>query len=117
MAKTEPESTPDERPESSPGRFGSALQVLRGQSLVPDQIRWEWLEYQHQFNDLLQRYSATLARAAKSEKKRIADLSDHLERPEPHAMPSKGDHKADLRARAAALRGLGVASGPQQEAP
>ena len=66
------------------------------------------MEYAGAFNDLLQKYSAQLARSAKAEKTRIAALSDALEPSRREAVPHT--HKAELRSRAAALRGLGIPS-------
>jgi len=85
---------------------------------VPDQIRWEWIEYQQRFNDLLDRYSASLARSAKAEKKRIASLHESLQPTEPSSepqrvVPSRG-HKADLYRRASLLLRGG---GPLGETP
>lgn len=96
-------ATGTEAAPSRPGRLRSAFQVLRGESLVPDQIRVEWLEYQSIFNDLLTRYSASLARQAKAEKKRITALSMALDGPAPELrppVPPQGS-KAELRQRAA----------------
>jgi len=80
------------------------LAVLRGQSLVPDQIVWEWVEYQQAFNDLLTRFSALLARNAKAEKARA--VRDLPESSPDLRQPAHVSHKAELRSRAAALRGL-----------
>jgi len=82
--------------------------VLRGQSLVPDQIHWEWAEYQISFNDLLQKFSALLARNAKAAK--AAALHDLPSSSPDHRAPVHASHKSELRSRAAALRGL---SAPQ----
>ncbi|GMR14269.1 MAG: hypothetical protein BMS9Abin29_2514 [Gemmatimonadota bacterium] len=109
MGQSEDREAPElERP-ARPGYFRSLWHVLRGRSLVPDEILWQWFEYQQVFNDLLQRYSAQLARAAKAEKSRIKALSEALD-PQPSSRPLPRSHKAELRARAAALRGLGVPS-------
>lgn len=92
-----------------PGRLRSALQVLLGQRLVPEQIQAEWLEYQLIFTDLLQRQSAMLARAAKEERKRLKRLAESSA-PEPapqlDLLPSRG-RKAALRSQAADRLGLG----------
>lgn len=106
---------PEEHPEAAraprpQGRLRSAWQVFLGERQVPAQIAWEWAEYQSMFNDLLTRYSATLARAAKAEKKRIADLSAALDQPiQPLQSPVRNHgSKQELRHRAAAyLRGEG----------
>lgn len=57
-----------------PNRLSEALKVLTGQRLTPLQIEAEWAEYQQIFRDLLQTFSASLAREAKAEKKRIDNL-------------------------------------------
>ncbi len=100
-----PEPT-SERP-VEPGRLRGALSVLRGQRLVPLQLQAEWFEYQQIFDALLKRLSAALARQARSEKTRIESLPG-LAEPAARRPPSPGDHKADLRSRAAAMRGLGI---------
>jgi len=103
MPKADPEKHPEVR---SVGRLSGAWRVLRGDALVPDQIRVEWAEYQVIFSDLLSRLSASLARQAKNEKKRVAE-----ELADPDQIPlalvrTNSDHKAELRRRAANLRGL-----------
>jgi len=116
-SKASPGSKADRSSGRKPGRLRSALSVLRGESLVPEQIQWEWAEYQHQFNDLLGRYSASLARAAKAEKHRIEALAeslDHSRQPESRPASSRS-HKQELRSRAAALRGLAFAPPPPTE--
>lgn len=98
------EAKHQERP---PGRLVSAWRVLFGRSVTSEQLQWEWAEYKQAFNDLLQRYSAQLARAARAEKKRIARLMEAQE--EPHRAPPSShpaDRKAELRRRAAAQMGL-----------
>lgn len=84
----------------APGRVRSAWRVLMGQSVTPQQIMAEWLEYQTIFSDLLNRQSALLARHAKAEKARISNLQ--AEDPRPSRIPEVSG-KADLRRRAAAL--------------
>lgn len=86
-----------------PGRLRSALQVLLGQRLTPEQIQAEWLEYQVIFNDILTRWSASLARQAKVEKERATALAQAA--PETEAPVSS---KAELRSRAADRMGLGA---------
>ncbi len=110
MDQVPPSSPSEQAAQPRPSRFRAAWSVLRGQSLVPEQIRFEWLEYQAVFNDLLQRYSAQLARAAKAEKARIKALNEALEPPSSRPVRPQ-DHKSELRSRAAALRGLGIPSG------
>lgn len=94
-------STPDtisDRP-SLFGRFRAAWYVLCGSRLVHHQIQSEWLDYQVTFNDLINRWSALLARQAKAEKKRMTDQLDSLsgEPAEPALVASPGGHKAYLR--------------------
>lgn len=108
-ATESPESSPDVRP---PGRIRGALMVLRGEALVPDQIRCEWIEYQVTFSGILDRFGALLARQAKAEKRR---LDEQLAEPQPPPHPDLvavgpgEDRKADLRRRAAHLHlGTGV---------
>lgn len=85
------------------GRVRAAWLALRGERLVPQQIQSEWLEYQQIFESVLQRLSAQLARQAKSEKLRIESLIPE----EPSRRePSRQDRKAELRSRAAEMRGL-----------
>ena len=100
--------TDEERHTPRPaGRVVSALRVLFGRSLTAEQLQWEWAEYQQAFNDLLQRYSAQLARAAKAEKKRIERLMEAGAQPSHRPVPqSPADRKAELRARAASHLGL-----------
>lgn len=82
--------------------------MLKGEAVTEARIQSEWAEYQQIFNTQLERLSALLARHAKAEKKRLERLTEAA--PEafqrqppttPHAL------KAELRARAAAARGLG----------
>ena len=89
------------------GRLKSAIRVLLGQRVTPLQIEKEWLEYKMIFEDLLQRWSASLARDAKAEKARIDRLNESRA---PAQAPPQGT-KAELRARFAAMRGIG---GPSQ---
>lgn len=99
---SDPDATPTESP---PGRLKAAWSVLRGESIVPAQIRAEWAEYQIIFQDLLTRQSALLARQAKMEKRRLERLTVP---PDPEAIqPPARTGKADLRRRAALAKGLG----------
>ena len=86
-----------------PGRLRAAWQVLHGERLVPSQIQGEWIEYQQIFESILQRLSAQLARQARSEKLRLESLIP--EEPS-HREPSRQDRKAELRRRAAVMRGV-----------
>ena len=114
--KKEPVPTPAEVPsvlesfaEPRLGRLRAAWSVLWGERLVPMQIQGEWIEYQQIFESILQRLSAQLARQARSEKLRLESLIP--EEPS-HREPSRHDHKADLRKRANAMRGLNLPSRP-----
>lgn len=88
-----------------PGRLRSALAVLLGRKTTPLQIEAEWLEYKQIFGDMLQRFSAQLARDAKAERKRIKQtyLRDPTHREPPQGQPSAKD---EVRRRAAAHLGL-----------
>jgi len=81
-------------------RIFAAWQVLMGQRLTPLQIHAEWVEYQQVFRDLLEQFSASLAREAKAEKKRIQALGSG---PVAEAFDIKVDPQADRKARKAAL--------------
>lgn len=102
----EPEELQEEGQSSPPGRVRAAWRVLRGHSVVPEQIRQEWFEYQQIFNDLLTRLSAQLARQAKAEKKRIAAVIETAENQPELDLMRPSSSKADLRRRAAILRGV-----------
>lgn len=67
-----------------------------GRTVTADHLLWEWAEYQQAFTDLLQRYSAMLARQARAEKKRIERLAQ--------ADPSHREPPASPAGRKAALR-------------
>lgn len=88
----------------SPGRFLAAWQVLMGRRVTPLQIHAEWLEYKVIFDDILSRLSTQLARQAKMEKDRIKRISIEAEEPTRRFVPR--DRKAELRSRAATVRGL-----------
>lgn len=100
MDQSDPRETPSN---AEPGRFRAAMSVLRGERLVPLQIHAEWIEYQQIFDDILTRWSASLARDAKSEKKRVDRLSGDLE----HIPPPRdiATVKAALRTQAASMHG------------
>lgn len=107
-----PKSTRDQ-PRGLFERLRAAVQVLLGQRLVPFQIQAEWADYQEIFQELLQRQSTYLARQAKAEKARLEQLAQLTQEPEPeHSQPPLSDRKAELRRRAAELRGL---SSPRQQ--
>ena len=88
--------------ELRPGRFRAAWRALMGQPVVPAQIRAEWAEMQLVFHDMLTQLSASLARQAKAEKKRLERLRElsreasegqHL----PQTPRSSAERKAQLR--------------------
>lgn len=62
-----------------PNRCSEAFRVLMGQRLTPVQIQAEWVEYQQIFRDLLETFSASLARQSKAEKKRLDRLGEAVE--------------------------------------
>jgi hypothetical protein len=75
-----------------------------GQRVTPQQILAEWVEYQQTFNDLLERWSAKLAREARNEKDRIKRLDGP---PQSQPVPPV-DTKTELRRRVANMRGFGL---------
>jgi len=89
------------------GRLRAAWYVLMGQRLTPQHIQAEWVEYQQIFNDLLERWSAKLARDARAEKDRIKRL-DVATPVAPAATVS--EKKQELRRRVANMRGFGLVS-------
>lgn len=92
-------------PEPKVGRWRAAWYVLTGQRVTPQQIQADWVEYQCIFNDLLERWSAKLARDAKAEKERIKRLD--IPTPEVH-VPQVTDTKQELRRRVANMRGFAL---------
>lgn len=87
------------------GRVRAAWYVLVGQRVTPQQIQADWVEYQCIFNDLLERWSAKLARDAKAEKERIRRLDTAT----PVAqVPQVPDAKQELRRKVAQMRGFGL---------
>jgi hypothetical protein len=95
-----------------PGRIRSALAVLFGRSVTPQQIQQEWLEWEITLGSVLDRFSALLARQAKAEKKRVElelTNSEDLAAPLNARIAESGwSRKADLYSRAAMQRGLGA---------
>ena len=87
------------------GRLRAAWYVLMGQPITPQHILAEWVEYQQIFNDLLERWSAKLARDARAEKDRIKRLDIPEARVEPTQDPQT---KPELRRRVANMRGFGL---------
>jgi len=114
----DPDKTP-EVPQKSPGRVVSAWRVLRGQEIVPHAIRAEWVAWQIEFTNLLDKVSQAAARAyerdrvkLKEAEKRIALLESEAPAESATATPqgwsagSWNPAKSELNRRALALRGL-----------
>lgn len=80
-------------------RFVAAWHVLMGQRLTPLQIQSEWVEYQQIFRDLLEQFSASLARQSKAEKKRLDRLGEVVEQIPAPPVDERAARKAALRAR------------------
>ncbi len=80
-------------------RIFAAWQVLMGQRLTPLQIQAEWVEYQQIFRDLLEQFSASLARQSKSEKKRLDRLGMEVEQEPAIPIDDRAARKAELRRR------------------
>jgi hypothetical protein len=60
-----------------PGRIRSALRALAGQSVMPDQVRAEWVAWQYEFEAILDKLSAAAARQVTRDKR---DLKKALKR-------------------------------------
>ena len=94
----------------APGRIRSALAVLFGRAVTPQQIQQEWLEWEITLGSVLDRFSALLARQAKAEKKRVEkELTTSEETAtDLHARiaPTSWERKASLYTRANAVRGM-----------
>ncbi len=100
--------------EPKPGRLRAAWYVLWGQRVTPQQIQSDWVEYQCIFNDLLERWSAKLARDAKAEKERIKRLDSAAPAATPvEVAPQISDVKQELRRKVASMRGFGLMEAPQ----
>lgn len=87
------------------GRIRGAWLVLLGQRVAPQQMQAEWVEYQQIFNDILERWSAKLARDAKAERDRIKRL-EPKEKPVAQPATPVANKKQALRQKVAAMRGL-----------
>ena len=99
-------------PEPKVGRLRAAWYVLMGQRVTPQQLQADWVEYQFIFNDILERWSATLARDARQEKDRIKRLDGAT----PVALPPQpSDAKQELRRKVAKMRGFGLIDQPDQK--
>lgn len=79
-----------------------------GQRVTPQQIVADWVEYQQMFNDLLERWSAKLARDAKAEKERIKRLDAATPVALVPQQPSNTQTKTELRSKVAKMRGFGL---------
>ena len=89
------------------GRIRAAWYVLMGQRVTPQQLQADWLEYQQIFNDLLDRWSAKLARDARAEKDRIKRLDVPVNAVQ--VQPAEpANVKTELRRRVANMRGFGL---------
>lgn len=89
------------------GRLRAAWQALMGRPVLHDQARREWHEYKMMFDDIMQRLGAQLARQAKQQKVELQKLIDGAGDPPWREQPQGGaGHKADLRRRAANMRGI-----------
>lgn len=89
-------------PDGKISRIRAAWYVLLGQRVTPQQIAVEWAEYQHIFGDILERWSAMLARQARVEKDRIK----RLDMPRETNIAPPISNKAELRSKVAQMRGL-----------
>jgi len=89
-------------------RVRNAVAVLLGRKQTSAQMLAEWVELRADVVDILERQGAMLARIAKREKQLAAARLDEIaaEPVQASREPVATDHKAELRARAAALRGL-----------
>ena len=85
-----------------PGRVAAAWGVLRGRYIVDPMLQAEWAEYKLAFTDLIVKFNAMLARLARAQQK---EAESRLQEEERHAPQTPTDRKAELRHRAAALRG------------
>lgn len=79
-----PDKTP-ERPQRRSSRLRSAWQALKGEPVVPDAIRAEWVAWQFEFEAVLDKLSAAAARlytrdkvALKAALKRLQELEDDV---------------------------------------
>jgi len=110
-----------EVPQKSPGRVVSAWRVLRGQEIVPHAIRAEWVAWQIEFTNLLDKVSQAAARAYERDKvklraaeKRIVELESEAPAESATATPqgwsagSWNPAKTALNRQALALRGLAM---------
>ena len=94
----------------APGRIRSALAVLFGRAITPQQLRQDFIEWELVLGGILERFSALLARQAKAEKKRVEkELTTSEETAtDLHARiaPTSWERKAKLYTKAAAVKGL-----------
>jgi len=95
----------------APGRIRSALAVLFGRAITPQQLRQDFIEWELVLGGILERFSALLARQAKAEKKRVElELTNSEENSAnlsaPRIAPTSWERKAKLYTKAAAVKGL-----------
>lgn len=91
------------------GRLRAAWQALMGRPVLHEQARREWFEYKQMFDDIMQRLGAQLARQAKQQKVELQRLIDDAGEPPVRDVPGgASSRKADLRRRAAEMRGIRV---------
>jgi len=72
---------PDKTPEvsqKSPGRVVSAWRVLRGQEIVPHAIRAEWVAWQIEFINLLDKVSQAAARAYERDRVKLREAEKRI---------------------------------------
>lgn len=72
---------PDKTPEvalKSPGRITSAIRVLRGQAIVPNAIRAEWVAWQIEFTNLLDKVSQAAARAYERDRVKLKEAQKRI---------------------------------------
>lgn len=91
--------------------------MLRGAALVPEQIEWEWLEYKQTFNELLQKYSAMLARDAKRLKRELAEGEEQQANFPPDLQAQKSELRRRLAIGAGQVLPLRRSSGSASEMP
>lgn len=81
--------------------------MLLGRKQTSAQMLAEWVELRSDVVDILERQAAMLARIAKRDKKlAMRELDQIAAEPDTPVMPTMRSHKAELRARAAALKGI-----------
>lgn len=96
----------------APGRIRSAIAVLFGRAVTPQQMQQDFIEWELVLGGVLDRFSALLARQAKAEKKRVElELTSSEENAtglNARMAPTAWNRKAELYSRANAARGIRV---------